>query len=106
MEKKNKNDFDSDALQKSDLNTIIEVNNKAIELQTEVSDQYEEIISSVKTNTETLDSFILQQNVINENIKEINREIKEINKLQFKIMILISTGIVSLIVQIASLIKH
>lgn len=95
MEKKNKEDA---ILQKSDLDTIIKVNNRAIELQTEISEQYEEIISYMGKVSEKQEKLI-------EDIKEIKKEIYEINKSQFKLILLLSSGIVSLIIQVLVLLK-
>lgn len=83
MEKKNK-EYDPAILQKSDLDTIIKVNNKAIELQTEVSTQYEEIASQ---------------------LEKLSNKQEEISKDQFKIIVLLSSGILSLIIQVIILLK-
>lgn len=93
-----KKDSEDGALQKSDIETIIKVNSKAIELQGEVSDQYEEIVSSLSDIKD-------KQEEIDEKLVEINKEIKDIGKTQFKILLLISSGIISVIVQIISLLK-
>lgn len=94
MEKRSKDEF----LQKSDVETIIEVNKKAIELQTETSDQYEEMIDHAHEMKKL-------QEKNSEDIAEIKKEVKDINKTQFKILLLLSSGIISLIVQIAVLLK-
>jgi hypothetical protein len=94
----------NDTLQKSDLETIIKVNNKSIELHTEISEQYETIIEA----TETIVKAVNESQCNKSDIQEIKAEIKEINKTQFKIWILLTSGIASLIIQIISLflVKH
>lgn len=96
VERRNKDD--DSALQRSDIETIIKVNSRAIELQGEVSDQYEEIISSLSDVKDT-------QERIQEDNDEIKKEIKDISKAQFKIQILLTSGIVSVIIQIFTLLK-
>jgi len=88
----------SDTLQRADIDTIIQVNNKAIELQTEISDQYEEIISTVESMSHTNHKIL-------DEVREMNKEIKEINKLQFKIMLALGSGFVSLIIQVLYMLK-
>lgn len=85
-------------LQKSDIETIIQVNNKAIELQNEISDQYEDILS-------TMTRISMRQDNIERDIVEIRKESKEIAKTQFKVLVILSSGIVSLIFQIFNMFK-
>lgn len=98
MEKRNLNGLD-----KSDIDTIIKVNNKAIELQTEVSDQYEELISNFSDNLSSTEKSQDIQTKILDEIKEIKKEVVDINKLQFRILLLLSTGMISLIIQVITL---
>ena len=116
VERRNNSD-----LQRSDLDTIIEVNNKAIELHTEVADAYETIIEKIDESTthqgkilneiEAFDERLeTQQNKIEERVDEIKdevkyikEEIKEINKSQFRIQVLLVSGVLSVIAQIISL---
>lgn len=90
---------DRDIVQRGDIDTIIEVNNKAIELYSEIADQYEEIISGQS-------KLLLSQTKIDEDIKSIKKDMDELNKSQFKIILLLSTGIVSLIIQLVSALRH
>ena len=91
---------DEEILQKADIDTILSVNKKAIELYTENSEQNEEIIeylSSIKSDTKELV----------EKQKDIANEIKTIERAQFKLMVLLGSGIVSLIIQFIQLLaKH
>lgn len=95
MENNNRND---NILEKSDIETIIKVNNKAIELQTEISDQFEDVISLVKKTNDEI-------NRVSDDVKDIKKEITDLNKLQFRILLLLSSGVISLLVQIIILLK-
>lgn len=67
------------SISKNDVTQIIEVNKKAIELQSEVSSQNEEVL---------------------ENLEEISKDIKEIKDDFFKIKVLLTSGIITLILTI------
>ena len=90
---------DRDILQRGDIDTIIEVNNKAIELHSEISDQYEEIISAQN-------KLMISQGKIDDDIRSIKKDMDELNKNQFKIILLLSTGIISLIIQLVAAFRH
>ena len=92
--KKNENSV----IDKSDLDTILKVNNKAIEIQSEISEQYETIV-------EDSEDIKKEIKTIGERMSEMKTEIKEINKSQFKILVLLSAGVLNLIVQILAFIK-
>jgi hypothetical protein len=88
-----KNSNLNDSLNKRDLEIILEVNKKAIEIETEVVEQNESIISS-------LDKFSEQQGDIKEKIDKIVKQNEEINKDLFKIQVLFLTGLLSLVMQV------
>lgn len=69
----------NEQLKKRDLEVFLELNKKAIEIETEVADQNEEIILK-------LDKVI--------------KQVEDTNKDIFKIQVLFITGILSLIIQI------
>lgn len=93
-------DKDQENLQRSDLDEIIEVNNKAIELHNEIADQYEEIIGY-------LDTIKLNQTYILKSIGEIEKDVNDVEKSQTKIIILLGTGIFGAIIQVLFLfLKH
>jgi division protein CdvB (Snf7/Vps24/ESCRT-III family) len=92
-------------LQKSDFDTILQVNQKAIELQTETSEQYETIIDSNHDATRALEKLEDRLDKVFDEINMIKKDINEINKLQFKVLLLISSGVVSLLIQIIILLK-
>lgn len=80
-------------LDKRDLNIILEVNKKAIEIQTEVADQNEEIIGKLTKISED------QETIIEQN-KEIIKQNDEISKEQFKMQVLYITGLLAIVAQI------
>lgn len=92
-------------LEKSDLYTIIQVNNKAIEIQSEITSQYEEVIESLETVSDSNNKIVDKIAEIKLDHKDIKADIKEINKTQFKILVLLSAGVLNLIVQIISMLK-
>ncbi len=93
----------SEQLNKKDLELIIEVNRKAIEVETAVADQNEEIIDHLnKSNT----SDLSLHDKADKNAKqheEIIKKIEELNKEIFKMQVLFITGLLGFIVQIVSL---
>lgn len=99
----------SDHINKKDLEVILEVNKKAIELETEMVDQNEEIIKVLlelkekQVDLET--SFTEIEETLSKMDEEIKEDITEINKNLFKIQVLFITGLLSLIVQIIQMIK-
>ncbi len=83
-------------LNKKDLEIILEVNRKAIEIETEVADQNEDIIKLLSENKE-------KQEHIEEKLDELLTNSEEIDKDLFKIQVLFITGLLSLVVQIVSI---
>lgn len=88
---------------KSDMETIIKVNNRAIELQNETSEQYEEIISLEEQNASKIEKLEDEVSDLKKMTEKVEKGIEEISKTEFKILILLTSGIVSLIMQIVSL---
>lgn len=93
-----KNSNVDDRLNKKDLEIILEVNKKAIEIETEVVEQNENII-------ETLDKLSEGQDSAKEKIDKIIKQNEEINKDLFKIQVLFLTGLLSLVMQVIQLLK-
>lgn len=85
--------INSDNVKKKDLELILEVNKNAIEIQTEVADQFEDIISS-------LTEIKKEQADQTKKIDKITDQAEATNKDLFKIQILFVTGLLSIIVQI------
>lgn len=80
-------------VRKKDLELILEVNKKAIEIETEVAEQNEEIIS-------TLSDIKKVQGDQDKKIDKILSQAEETNRDLFKIQILFVTGLLSLVIQI------
>jgi hypothetical protein len=83
----------NDNVKKQDLDFILEVNKKSIEIQTEVADQNEEVIGSLneikKNQTEQdkkIDKILVQADATNKDL--------------FRIQVLFITGLLSLVIQI------
>jgi hypothetical protein len=83
----------SEALNKKDLEIILEVNKKAIEIETGVADQNEEIIDILIKNKDHQEEVITKLDKIIKQGDEISRDI-------FKLQVLFITGLLSLVVQV------
>lgn len=81
------------SISKSEISTILDVNRKAIELHTEVSGQYEEIVDELESNKNKLTK-------IEDEIKSISKNIEKIDRDLFKISVFMSSGIITLILTI------
>jgi ABC-type Fe3+-hydroxamate transport system substrate-binding protein len=116
MVEKSTNNFN-----KKDLDLILEVNNKAIEIQTAVADQNEEILEllgKIKEKNDKSDEKIdktspkieemlgligkikEKQDKCDEKLEKISSKTEEINKDIFKLQVLFVSGLLSLIIQI------
>lgn len=93
---KNPYNFD-ERLNKKDLEIILEVNKKAIEIETEVADQNEEIIKNLENISE-------EQEFIKDKVEKLVKQNEEINKDLFKIQVLFLTGLLSLVMQVVQII--
>ena len=90
----------SEQLNKKDLELILEVNKKAIEVETEVAEQNEEIIDLLNATKSSQEKFADRMEDIEEQVDEISEKTEKIHKDIFKIQVLFVTGLLSLIVQI------
>lgn len=86
----------NEPLKKQDLQIILEVNKKAIEIETGVADQNEEIIEYLNKSKEC---HLEMLDKINKVIKQNDDIAKDI----FKLQILFVTGLFSIIVQIVQI---
>lgn len=78
---------------KKDLELILEVNKKAIEIETEVADQNEEIIELLNNNKDI-------QEKMDEKLDKLVKSSEDTSKDLFRIQVLFITGLLSLVVQI------
>lgn len=83
----------SDQLSKKDLELILEVNKKALEIETAVAEQNEEIISLL---TDSKD----RQEKMDEKLDKLIKQSEETNRDLFKVQVLFLSGLVSLVIQI------
>ena len=100
-------------LDKDDIDLLLEVNKKAIELQTEISNQYEEIIDAIEEmDDETSQNKVNLEKLIDTNkdfeigLEKLSKDVKEIKDSMFKTGVLVSAGIVSIIIQIIEIFLH
>ena len=84
-------------LNKKDLELILEVNKKAIEIETAVADQNEEIIDLLE---KIKDKQASDSEIYTEKLDKIIEHTDEMNKDIFKIQVLFITGLLSLVIQI------
>ena len=80
-------------LNKKDLELILEVNKKAMEVETEVAEQNEEIIDLLTAQRD-------DHQKLKEQVDKIAKQTEEINKDIFKLQVLFVSGLLSLIIQI------
>jgi hypothetical protein len=85
--------INNENVKKRDLELILEVNKKAIEIQSEVVEQNEEIIDSLSEIKKT-------QADHDEKIDKLVKQAEETNKDLFRIQVLFVTGLLSLAIQI------
>lgn len=83
----------AERVNKKDLEIILEVNRKAVEIETAVADQNEEIISLLNDNQKT-------QERIEEKVDKIIKQSEETSKDIFKMQVLFITGLLALVAQI------
>lgn len=96
-----------DRIEKRDLDLILEVNRKAIEIETAVAEQNEEIIARIDNISSNQEKLIENQEKLigqNEKILEAN---DKIDKDLFKIRVLYVTGLLTIVAQIIqTFVKH
>lgn len=83
----------NDTINKRDLDLILEVNRKAIEIETEVAEQNEEVIAILNKNKETASRTEEKLDKLISQVDALNRDI-------FKMQVLFVTGLLSLVIQI------
>ncbi len=83
----------AERVNKKDLEIILEVNRKAVEIETAVADQNEEIIDLLNSNKSA-------QEKIEEKVDKILKQSEETSKDIFKMQVLFITGLMALVAQI------
>lgn len=90
----------NEQLKKRDLEVFLEVNRKAIEIETEVVEQNEEIISLLNASKSKQDDLDAKIDDVEVKVDKLIKQTEDINKDIFKIQVLFITGILSLVIQI------
>jgi len=93
----------SDALKRKDLDLILEVNKKAIEIETEVAEQNEEIIKSLDTIQNNQGDIDKKLDDHSEKLEKLIKQTDETNKDLFRMQVLFITGLITLIAQIVEI---
>lgn len=88
--------LNNENVKKKDLELILEVNKKAIEIQTEVAEQNEEIIDALVDIKKV-------QSDHDKKLEKIVKQSEETNRDLFKIQILFVTGLLSLVIQLVQI---
>jgi hypothetical protein len=86
----------ADRVNKKDLEIILEVNRKAVEIETAVADQNEEIISLLNSCKNT-------QEKVDEKVDKLLKQSEETSKEIFKMQVLFVTGLLALVAQIVEI---
>lgn len=89
----------NDHINRKDLELILEVNRKAIEIETEVADQNEEIITR-------LDASQKREEELDNKLEKLIKQSDEANKDLFRIQVLFVTGLLGLVIQIIQIFAH
>lgn len=83
----------NDNINRKDLELIFEVNKKAIEVETAVADQNEDIIQLLNDSKDS-------QEDMHKKLDKLNKQSEDTSKDIFKLQVLFVTGLLSLVVQI------
>lgn len=97
----------NDRVSKHDLDIILEVNKKAIELELAAAEQNEEIIALATANNKKQSDLEVyhtkQYKEIDEKLEKIIKSSEETNKDLFKIQVFFITGLLSLVINVIQL---
>ena len=83
----------ADQIKKKDLEIILEVNKKAVEIETEVAGQNEEIIDSLEKSK-------IKQQFMDDKLDKLIKQSDDLTKDMFKMQVLYITGMLALVAQI------
>lgn len=87
-------------INKSDLELILEVNRKAIEIETAVAEQNEEIINLLNRNKDLHNTTDNNLGKIEEKLDKLIKSSEDTSKEIFKMQVFFATGVLSLLIQI------
>lgn len=88
---------------KKDLDIIFEVNKKAVEIQTEVTDQNEEIIEKLAKIIEQNDKSNAQKKEMETKLDKLIKQGEETSKDLFKFQLMMISGFVAIVLQVVSI---
>lgn len=88
------------SISKNDITQIIEVNKKAIELQSEVSTQNENVLEALEKLDKNIDKSNPSIFLIEKAIDKVDKNVEDIKNSLFKINVLLGSGILALILNI------
>lgn len=83
----------NESLNKKDLELILEVNKKAIQIESDVADQHEEILDYLSTSKDSHDKM---HEKLDKTVKQVEETAKEV----FQMKVLFIVGLLNLVVQI------
>lgn len=83
----------NEQLNKRDMDLILEVNKKAVQIETEVAEQNEEIITLLSAQGE-------RQELMDAKLDKLIKQSEETNRDIFKVQVLFITGLLSLVIQV------
>lgn len=86
----------NDSIKKNDLELILEVNRKAIEIETTVADQNEEM-------TALLNKCREKQDKAEEKLDKLIKQSEDTSKEIFKLQVLFVSGLISLVIQVVQI---
>lgn len=85
-----------DGIKKNDLELILEVNRKAIEIETTVADQNEEMMALLNKCRE-------KQDKTEEKVDRLIKQSEDTSKEIFKLQVLFVSGLISLVIQVVQI---
>lgn len=85
-----------DGIKKNDLELILEVNRKAIEIETTVADQNEEMMALLNKCRE-------KQDKTEEKVDRLLKQSEDTSKEIFKLQVLFVSGLISLVIQVVQI---
>ena len=101
-----------DRISRHDMQIVLETNRKAIELESEIASQNEDILNNlqyIKINSDTIKGEVKdatdEVEDVNKELIEIKKDVKELRDGFFQLKVLLSVGLVSLIIQIIQIFK-
>lgn len=90
-------------INKKDIDLILEVNKKAIEIETAVAEQNEEVLSLLSDIRDKHNKSDEKTDKLNEKVDKLSAKTEDLTKDMFKLQVLFVSGLLSLIIQIVQI---